>query len=343
MKMKQITLIVLVYFVHVLEAYGVNIHRTTQALTPECLQHLQQGECPLRHLPQDEEYRVKLNRMCCSQYPGTTLHCQQGTADTTVTVFPACLPRTRVPMGNYGVLGEKGDPEFEILPCNRESYEMSDRQSDDRNIEHCSHQKTRCSGEGQRLLCRAGPTRDDRCVCDDGYRPHPDNADCRKGYFTDLSCICRLDPCPSGMARYIPRPQNDSCDDTDIEVNYTCRWTGVPGEKSSDDDKPHSAVDTGQLPANTTEGSRQMSGGGVCVEYFGICLSVVILVVAVTALATLLCYIKRKKIRRLFDDTRRKVCERFSRSDARTTANDAAETPDSETEMSSMVSSSSTP
>lgn len=210
------------------EAFGVDFKRSSQDLPPKCWEQFERvaTECPSQDLPKDKLYWSKLSAVCCGSYPRTTLHCQQSYTDTgSLAIFPACLTKTTVPMGHYGVLRENasGYPEFTTQPCGSDSYEDVDRPSDRLYHPYCTKHKTNCGGEGQQLFCRGGPSEDNRCVCGEGFRTAPDSDTCRRGHFQDGGCTCVREECPQGRTRNISDPNADlSCDDLATEPDYSC-------------------------------------------------------------------------------------------------------------------------
>lgn len=329
--MIQKTFIPMILLLPASHAFNVHIQNTTQVLPPQCTQRFNKTACFPRDHQEEERKWSTISSFCCKDYPETILHCKQKSGDYTLNVLLACLPRTSVPSGRYGVLGisKTGYPEFKTFTCDTNSYETTERQSDDHSIDICRDLKTRCSGKGQRLLCRGGSTQDDRCTCEDGYIPSPDNADCRKGVFTDRQCICVEDQCPLGMARNIPSLQNDSCA-MKGELDYTCRSRNdLPGD---------TVVSTSQPPDNKTKDSRQKSSESFCNGCPAMCVVAIVLAVVVVVLTAALYFTNRKRILHFYRNL--KICGGSEKSDASSAA--SVEDPiDEETETASMCSTSS--
>ena len=154
--------------------------------------------------------------MCCGHIPGTVLHCQSNGSLLSIS----CLKNTMVAKGTYiEIVNKDGLPVKVTHHCDDDSYEPNDRGSSSVTHPYCTNPKTKCQWEGQQLLCRGGPTRDNQCQCMPGWR-----SDCSRGFAGDDLCSCNRLPCPSGTERNITyqKGREPTCPAEAIPLNYTC-------------------------------------------------------------------------------------------------------------------------
>ena len=178
---------------------GSELIRTDQPLPPKCLQWIRKWDCPLKDTSDStaESEWGKLNNLCCSGFPNTSLHCQRGHLvpgdnGSYGHDFPACLQEQIVLAGNAGRLDNStGSPRFLTEPCKPSLYEDKDRRSSEVLYPYCTKRKSSCSGEGQVYLTRGNTSHNALCTCGSGYKPDSDA--CLEGFDDDSHCGCEVD------------------------------------------------------------------------------------------------------------------------------------------------------
>ena len=188
---------------------GSKLIRTDQPLPPECLERIRKWDCPLKDTSDStgESEWGKLNALCCSGFPNTSLHCQRGHLvpgdnGSYSHDFPACLQEQIVLAGNAGRLDNSaGGPRFLQEPCEPSLYDDTDRNSSEVLYPYCTKRISSCSGEGQVYLTRGNTSHNALCTCGSGYKPDSDA--CRAGFDDDSHCGCEVDR--------FPPPRSASC------------------------------------------------------------------------------------------------------------------------------------
>ena len=222
-----------------------------QTLPDSCWDHFESTqECPAF-----ESDNAEVNAKCC----GTDLflHCvadYQPSGDQFFTI--SCLPRTLVKSGTFMKIVERdGLPQIDTQPCDEYHFEPEDRWSNSLNYPYCTHTKTRClAKKRQQLLCRGGPSRDDQCICMQGYE-----SDCNRG-LTERDgheCGCReSSKCPNGTERNITYTDGEQVcpSDGEISLNYQCLPVSTPGA-SPPKNFPNTASPTPIIRSTTTSKS----------------------------------------------------------------------------------------
>ncbi|XP_025112442.1 uncharacterized protein LOC112575090 isoform X3 [Pomacea canaliculata] len=192
----------------------------SQVLPSACWDQIQNVVfgCPPRDFEYDEYYWGSLSKLCCRNYPGTVLHCQESPS-----LFLACLQRITVSKGNHMKLerNASGDPVQNIYPCDDGYFEPKDRQSDTVRFPQCSEPKSTCRGKGQMLLCRGGNEEDDLCICSHDYTPYPNTTECHRGFTQNSDCRCVDSLCPDGTQRFL---QNNigNCKNVATDHSHVC-------------------------------------------------------------------------------------------------------------------------
>ena len=222
-----------------------------QTLPASCWDHFERTqECPAFKSDYED-----VNAKCCGT--DSFLHClidHQLSGDQVLNV--SCLPRILVKSGTFMKIVERdGLPQIETQPCNKDYFESEDRWSNSLHYPCCTHTKTRClSINRQQLLCRGGPSRDDQCICMQGYE-----SDCNRG-LTERDgheCGCReSSKCPNGTERNITYTDGEQgCpSDGEISLNYQCVPVSSPGA-SSPKNFPNTASPTPIIKSTTTSKS----------------------------------------------------------------------------------------
>ena len=218
-----------------------------QTLPDSCWDHFERTqECPAFKSDYED-----INAKCCGT--DSFLHClidDQPNGDQFFTV--SCLPKTLVKSGTFMKIVERdGLPQIDTQPCDEYHFEPEDRWSNSLNYPYCTHTKTRCLSINRQLLCRGGPSRDDQCICIQGYE-----SDCNTG-LTERDgheCGCReSSKCPNGTERNITYTDGEQVcpSDGEISLNYQCVPVNTPGA-SSPKNFPSTASPT-PIPRTTTK------------------------------------------------------------------------------------------
>ena len=238
---------------------------------------------------------------CCGHLPNKTLHCVLGYyEDDKQFMIHDCLEEKPIPAGHAMTIVNNS---CVAIQCDNETYQPDERPSNMVRHEYCTEMKSICSYTGQQLGCKGGPTADDGCICQEGYRSkcHPNCGEHCGGFFgDDDACPCIKDECPPGTARNIDYNNITNCSAGPVQIDYTCY--NISSTTAPQTTTPHSVTTS----SNTTN-EQELTQEGI--PWWLLLLLILICVILFVILFVL--YKCNQKFRTLVCDWIEQIRQRF--------------------------------